>query len=414
MMNKKFIITVSYGDYTIGYGGTDKVILAHQRILNNAGYNVIHLSSCSEFSDKGWWHVLLNGVFRGIYSNNRLKRFIFEYQESGNKLFDIFIHHLKDVNSDSLQELLDYCDVPIVFYLHDYFTICPKNGLIKEDGTFCGNGFPSKNKCGSCAYYLESKDLLKKTKNLLSKYQDRLIFIAPSDAAKNVWLKDYPEYSDKIKVIYHQNIVGEYKDNNDIISNDEPIRIGFVGYQRPLKGWKQYKNAVEKAHSLNLNEEFYQFGWGDEELPYVEQVDVDFKTSMTAMTDALRSKKIHCAVIWSMWPETYAYTYYESMAANCFIITNDLSGNVCSQVKTRNNGIVSDDLSDTLCDEKKLRALINSFRKNSHITPYELNENEEFIGMIKENSWIPEKVKQSFDMSVVVSLLKRAKNILKK
>lgn len=29
MENKNYIITISYGDYTVGVGGTDKVILSH-------------------------------------------------------------------------------------------------------------------------------------------------------------------------------------------------------------------------------------------------------------------------------------------------------------------------------------------------------------------------------------------------
>ena len=412
-MRKKYVITVSYGDYTKGAGGTDKVILSHQKIYNENGIDVIHLSKDKRFGNLNMWIVLLNGEILGSYSNKRLLSFIYQYQNGAHVLCEIVIHHLKDIDINLLAEVLEYCEVPVKFYLHDYYTICPENGLVKDDGTFCGNGFPSDTKCGNCLYYLKAKQQVDITRNLLEKIGNRITFIAPSDIAKKVWIQDYPQFENNVKVVYHQNLMGDYMGNNEIISSNESLNIGFIGYQKPLKGWAEYKDAAQKAHSLNLNEKFFQFGWGDDKLPYISQIELDFKKSMTAMTDELRSNKIHIAVIWSKWPETYAYTYYESMAANCFIITNELSGNVCAQVKERKNGIVSSDLSATLCNEGYLRELVNNFRTEKHITPEYLKENESFIELINETNWIPEKVKYCFDISTVISSLRKIKNLLK-
>ena len=115
-----------------------------------------------------------------------------------------------------------------------------------------------------------------------------------------------------------------------------------------------------------------------------------------------------------MWPETYAYTYYEAMASNCFIITSPKSGNVCSQIVNNKNGLITDNLEKVLSDEEKLRKLINDYRTSNHITPYELIENEEFINLLMKNSWIPEKVGISFDISFLFTVLKKFKNFLKK
>lgn len=407
MMNK-YIITVSYGDYTFGSGGTDKVILSQQQILNNAGYNVI---SISPFKNCNFWDVLINGRFDGVYSNSRFISLLSSINDC--RLSAIILHHLKDVNIDLLADILDYCDVPVFYYLHDYYTICPFSGLIQEDGTFCGNGFPSENKCVGCSYCKQSIKLSKKIQLLIKKYSNRITFITPSEAAKEVWAKDYPEYRDKVKVIYHQELQGEYRSNNAILQDSEPIRIAFVGYQKPLKGWKEFKDATTKANQLGLNEQFYQFGWGEEKFPYIEQVDVDFKKSITAMTDSLRERAIHVAVLWSLWPETYAYTYYEALAANCFVITNENSGNICAQVEERNNGIVVRDLSEILCDESKLRKLVNDFRADEHVAPNELIENEEFLSLIPDTDWHPKRVRKVVDYSNVLTLLKKSKRMIK-
>ena len=131
------------------------------------------------------------------------------------------------------------------------------------------------------------------------------------------------------------------------------------------------------------------------------------------MTDSLREEKMHVAVLWSLWPETYAYTYYEALAANCFVITNENSGNICAQVKARNNGTVVRDLSDILCNESKLRKLVNDFRANDHIVPEELIENEDFLSLISDTDWCPKRVRKVVDYSNVLTLLKKSKRMIK-
>lgn len=408
MNNNKYVIAISYGDYTQGTGGTDKVILAQQFLLNKAGYDVVHISP---YYNLRFWDVLINGKFDGVYSNARLISHLSAYNQCS--LSAIFIHHLKDVNLDLLEDILDYCDVPILYYLHDYYTICPISGLVREDGTFCGSGFPSENKCVGCSYCNEAIELSKKVQVLIQKYSKCITFIIPSEAAKEVWLKDYPEYRDKVKVIYHQELMGDYLSNNVLLCDSEPIRIAFVGYQKPLKGWKQFKDATANAYELGVNEQFYQFGWGAEKLTYIEQVDVDFKKSITAMTDALREKAIHVVVLWSLLPETYAYTYYEALAANCFVITNENSGNICAQVKARNNGIVVNNLFEILCDENQLRKLVNDFRTDGHIAPNCLKESETFLPLIQDTDWKPQEIRKVVDYSNVVTILKKSKRMIK-
>ena len=68
MNNNKYVIAISYGDYTQGTGGTDKVILAQQFLLNKAGYDVVHISP---YYNLRFWDVLINGKFDGVYSNAR-------------------------------------------------------------------------------------------------------------------------------------------------------------------------------------------------------------------------------------------------------------------------------------------------------------------------------------------------------
>ena len=169
--------------------------------------------------------------------------------------------------------------------------------------------------------------------------------------------------------------------------DDEPIKIAFVGYQSPLKGWYIWRKAVEKCHENHLNEKFFQFGRVNEHIDYVDEVKVDFRTYEESMPAKLRANGIHVAVLWSIWPETYSYTYYEASSANTFILTNSISGNMADQVRKNGNGIVADstdDLVDILMDEKKMRAAINDYRSSMHSCPDSLEENDELLSLISE------------------------------
>lgn len=416
MLNKEFVLAVSHGDYTKGAGGTDKVILAHQGLLNENGKSLVHICpwSMKGILKKKIWLVHIDGEEIGTFTNKRLINYLQLLLFRGYSLIDIFIHHLKDISIIDLKKLLDKFEVPIYFYLHDYFSICPFAGLVDSEGNYCGSGFPNKEKCANCTHIINADEKrTEEIKEMFFSFSNRLQFIAPSDNTKENWIKDYPQYKDKVRVIYHQTFVGVYTGNSDKINDDGMIRIAFVGYQRRHKGWEEWKKAVN-SNKGNCNYEFYQFGWGNEQLKNCKQVVVDFKEDLNAMIYALRNNKIHCAVIWSMLPETYSYTYYEALAANCFIITTPYSGNVCYQTKTRKNGIVAEDLVNILKNDNILRDRINQYRTNGHSTPDKLVENIELITLLTSHKqYISEKPKVIFDYSNFLTIFRKAKNKIK-
>jgi hypothetical protein len=52
-----------------------------------------------------------------------------------------------------------------------------------------------------------------------------------------------------------------------------------------------------------------------------------------SMVEALVHNKIDVAFLWSLCPETFSFTLYESIAAGCFVLTNRDSGNIGAYVK---------------------------------------------------------------------------------
>lgn len=409
MNDKKYIITFSYGDCSCGVGGTDKMVLTQIHLLNDAEYNVVSLSPNRGKYGGNYWDVLVNGHFYGVFSTERFKRLIFRWKCD---IYTIIVHHLKGIKIDLLEKIIDYVNVPILFYLHDYYTICPNGGLVRENGEYCGTGFPNADKCKNCSLFNDVIRKLEIYKKFFEKYKERITYVIPSDAAKEIWVKHYPEYKDNLKVIYHQKLYGEYLENREIIEDNEPLKIAFIGYQKNLKGWIQFKEAAIKAIEDDRNIKFYQFGWGDEKIDGIEQVIVDFKKNINAMIDALRSNKIHIAILWSIWPETYAYTYYEAYSANCFIITNNRSGNIFNQVELRNNGIVVDDLKSFLNNEQELRGMLNKYRKTKNKIPLSLEENKDFLSLIPKGGVKVGEASFKIDLSFIYSVVKKIKRFL--
>ena len=389
----EFVLSISYGNFFNCTAGTDKVILAQRDMLESVGISHIHIFPCSirlPFTNKRftrYWGVIIDGhTLHQLYTPNEVIQILARIMKNTKILKEIHVHHLLYVNINQLEKILDVFVVPIKFYLHDYYTICLQHNLLKNNIAYCGKGAVSQNKCAGCNYYFRSRDHYTKIKKIFNKYQDRMHFISPSKVAKDIWCSAYPEYEKIATVIYHQSFVGRYLKNSEVILDEEPLKIAYVGTQTINKGWKQWRNGIRQAYELGCNEKYYHFGNTNDKIPYVEKVPVFFTSGkINAMVEALRANNIDVVVLWSICPETYSYTYYESTAANTFIITNKYSGNIAAMVFERNNGIVLDSeqaFIELICDEKKLRNLVNEFKSSKNYGPLNLIENTELLQLI--------------------------------
>lgn len=124
-----------------------KVIMAHQKVLNQHGVSYVYLYSVKKtvwrddlmlFCEFG---LIIDGKHIGIFSISDIFRFITQWGLSGFSLREIHIHHLLYVRLAEAQRLLFACDnVPIKIFLHDYYFCCTSYNLLKN-GTFCGSRY---------------------------------------------------------------------------------------------------------------------------------------------------------------------------------------------------------------------------------------------------------------------------------
>lgn len=390
-ISERYVISVSYGNYIGGKGGTDKYLIAMQASLNKSGTSMFHIYPyySTETPKVYLWGICVDGNEMGCFTTNHVLSILDIINSKHKKCVSFCINHLKWVDIDQLSIIMSRYHGAITMNIHDLQTICPAGGLVKNGRVFCGNGFPCNAKCGDCSLF--NTRIAKKAeqiKKLISQCARNAVFVVPSETTAMIWGAHYPDCKDNIRVVYHQKRKGEYRENLTPLNTNEPVKIAFVGYQMDLKGWPQWFDAVNTVSNKN-NYKFYQFGTTNIHNELITEVTVDFNASKNSMIEALRKYGIDCAILWSQVPETYSYTYFEAYASNAFILTTDISGNIQYQVKRNGNGYVAtkeETLADILSDEEKLRSLINSFRDKKILGPEELVDNSDYFEEMVNNS----------------------------
>lgn len=412
------LIIVNTNPY-VSSDGVKKYIQEQDRIFLNDGIDSLTIFPIIRRFNFGRMMHLWGCVIRinkkrcyRTLNDKHLKVLVTKY---GLEIDTILIHHLKDVNTNMLRQVLSLCRGHVVFYVHDYYSCCSSINLLRNGRCFCGSSILDKKKCRGCMFYEKSLKIKHEIENLLTSVMSRLEIIAPSDIAASYWADAFPQFKKNVRAIGHQVFSGKYQENCELISENEPLRIAFVGAGDYLKGVDYWKDAVNHLGG-NKKIVFYHFGrtyWINENVNHFN-VGINSKNQET-MVSALRKNKIHVAVLNSFVPETYSYTYYEAYSSNCYIITNVNSGNIAYEVSKNHNGIVLSnpaDLTQCLSNVEKLKNGINEFRKKNQKGPLKTCQNKDsifpcFIEKDLEHSNKSLSIKRSLFEFIVDVLYKR-------
>ena len=384
--NRKYILSISGGNILTSLGGTEKVILSHQKMFNAVGISYVYIYPVSkriaglELYD--YWGVVIDGKMGGLFGTKQLLSFLSGSESADNLLLKIHIHHLRGIKLSGLSEILDYIhSAEIFFYLHDYYLICDSYTLKNSSDTYCGIGIPSQSKCINCTFWGLHKHA-EERRRFLKKYLNRMTFIAPSECPAEIIGNSIPETKNKIRVIYHQKALGQYKENRKLVQ--EKLKIAFCGLPISSKGWEDFLHASQIVANKGTDIQFYHLGKKDKVYDYIINYPVGFQNGSKTMTEMLRELEIDCVILWSNWPETYSYVYFECFAANTFILANSLSGNIAKQVLKNGNGLVlegREELTCILSDSQRLRKMVENYKFLGRCGPMELVENDEIIEM---------------------------------
>jgi glycosyltransferase involved in cell wall biosynthesis len=237
-----------------------------------------------------------------------------------------------------LSDILSFYTAPIYWWLHDYFTICPSYNLFDKRNQYCG--FPNAE-CKNCSFY--SDEYIASYYNIFLMVQSRLTIVAPSEITKEIWGARYHNFINNIKVVPHWDIINDEEEKG---YSNEKIRIAFLGTMQENKGARAWEKLIQ---SIDRNRfELFHFGKTYDKKKTGGQFVQNILVSQGEMISVLKRNTIDIAFLWSTWPETYSYTYFEAYAAGCYVLTNTVSGNISAMVAQKKNGKVLDNIEECI------------------------------------------------------------------
>ena len=152
-----YIFIITGMSYIIDSSGTSKAVKAHQHIFNDnrigtvtifpitkslekAGKNITYISGC--------FGLTVNGSFIQVLTCSDVICFLKGLESSSVKCKGILVHHLIRNNIEYIDRIINSIhNVPIIFYLHDFYTCCVNPQLLKNKQQPCRDCYRDCDEC---------------------------------------------------------------------------------------------------------------------------------------------------------------------------------------------------------------------------------------------------------------------------
>lgn len=336
MKYSRGVLIISHSNYRIHSSGIEKFITDAEKQLKKENISVIHLFPTIDFNTKFFCEYIgvnVNGAFAGVFSMSKIYK-LYNYIQYRYKIQieGILLQQLRGWNLDILTSFFNRVKLPIRFFIHDYETLCPFILSTDNINSQCRINIeePNVQHCKDCVFFSKAVNYSSSFHKFINSINANIEYIYfPSFTALDIWAKYFPNFKNRCVVRPH---LVPTSNATKTINGNNIIRIAYLGSTAAHKGWKEWVTLVKEL-SQNKSFEFYYFGKQYINSKKIHSVHVDFQdpTSLS-MSDQLLRYNIDFAFIWSNWPETYCYTYYEALNAKCIILTNTVSGNVSYHV----------------------------------------------------------------------------------
>jgi len=231
-----------------------------------------------------------------------------------------------------------------VFYLHDYYSICPSGALLDYDNSYCR--LPSPEKCNEClvknnnSWYLEYESIERWRVNWFSFLATCNQIIVFSDSSKKILSKVYPDLKKNIitkphKVDYVTPVIKRKKNTNI-------INIGIIGTITLHKGSEIIKEMLSLIQEKSLPISITVFGiihniFSSSSLKVTGYYHTSFLPSL------IENYGIDIILIPSICPETFSYTTQEAIALELPVAVFDI-GAQAEKVSVYKEGLVIKDI----------------------------------------------------------------------
>ena len=353
---QRFVLSVSHDDYKQVTGGVQTCVQIEEQafVRNGDFYLNIHPHSpapvLSRETDAANIHfgVIANGTKIGTVDGRTLCDVLGKIIKSEVEV-QCIVHSLLGHSPEMLRKMLtDLEPHKCIFWVHDYFTLCPSYNLLRNQITYCHAPDQHSLACSTCVFGEERPNHVRRIEALFDAHE--FVVVSPAQYPLDLWQRATAlKYKDAV-VQPHCTLKWETVPSAaDKDKADRSIRIAFLGYPEVHKGWPVFTQMASRLAD-RTDIDFYQLG-----KVRARHRGVRFKKVSTtqsdpdAMIQAMVDAQIDAVLLWAIWPETFSFTLYEALGAGTLVITNPSSGNVQAVARQSDRGIVLND-EDALAD----------------------------------------------------------------
>jgi glycosyltransferase involved in cell wall biosynthesis len=347
------IVLAASHDRYIDYTGGVQVLIADEQRLFAANHVIyLHISPAlarltldPEQAEPAELQVVLDGVFIGLVKAPALIQALAGLADDlpAPRLFAL--HSFFGHRSSDLVALAQAMRVrDSVFWVHDYASVCDGYNLMRDKVEYCAGPPPESLACMVCVHGDTRPAYLRRVRQMFESLQFHVL--APSRAALDIWLRaaHLPYRTARV----HENAMlepqppGPARRRPKLGTAEDPVRVGFVGFTTPQKGWPLFLDLALRCRDTAAYR-FYHFASAEALQPMRDLVCVPTKVSASnrmAMVNALAEHAIDLLLVLSPWPETFSYVAYEGFCAGADVVALADSGNVADAVRRHRRGVV--------------------------------------------------------------------------
>ena len=233
---------------------------------------------------------------------------------------------------------LDY-KIKIIFYLHDFYTVCPSVNLLNYKKKHCN--IPSELTCNNCLESYDNPDNtltfnkvevlstinlhhlnITKWRKLWSKlFVVADTIIVPSTSTMEIWKRAFPEFGSKVKILHHNLQYLDGIQSRKVKPSATFFQIYIIGEITEPKGKNIVDDLLEliKIHKLNICINILGI-YNNLKFNNTPFLKLHESFSHNEIAAVLNNKEIHCFIMPSICPETFSYVTQEMIATSLPII----------------------------------------------------------------------------------------------
>jgi hypothetical protein len=380
-------ITFSHDSYVDNVGGVQLCLKREAAAIAGQGRDHLHLYPAEPWpmlrvGETSLLGVVWNGQAVGAFAPAIVAQAVSNLAPGGRSFA---IHSLLGHAVDEVVAVLAAAKVKAgFFWLHDFASLCAGYHLTRNDVADCGAPPPASGACGVCVYGGHRARHLEEHARLFAALD--LTVVSPSESALATWKQAWTYPAKDEVVAPHAALVAPraFEADEDEGEDAGPLRVGFLGWASPLKGWPVFAELAIKYEGdprYSFHHIASQTMGG---LPIVFEKTVQSAETPDAVRQAVEAVGLDVAVVWPICRETFSFTAYEAFAGGAAVLTSPDSGNVAAFVGERDAGMV-------LADERALDALFETgdilalARKARRPTLYDLAYGEMSAGLIGDD-----------------------------